>query len=142
MSEAVYGSFLGTWILDPATCEYEQGDPPGSGTYVIEETEAGELSFTIEWEDGAGESHRVSFAGPPNGEKVPFDGGELVDAFSLTPVSARELNSSAFYRDQELMIAQRRLDESGMAMRVIQQVRLPDGSRPTNVAIYRRRVLN
>lgn len=137
-----YDRFLGTWILDTSSCDYEQGAPPQSGVYRIADDDAGVLHFVIEWVDAEGKAHDVSFSGPPNGEAMPFPGGDLADAFAITLVSPRELNSSAFYRGRELMVAQRQLDDTGNAMRVVQQVRLPDGTTPTNVAIYQRLVLN
>lgn len=136
-----YSSFLGTWILLPDTCEYEQGDPPREGTYRIAEGD-GCLEFTIDWVDAAGASHHAEFAGPPDGSRVPFDGGELADALSITAVSPRELRSSAFWKGDELMVAQRQLDETKMAMRVTQLVRFADGTSLANVSIYRKHVIN
>jgi hypothetical protein len=36
------------------------------------------------------------------------------------------------------MVAQRQLGDSGDAMRTVQMVRLPDGTSPANVSVYRR----
>lgn len=137
-----YELFLGSWSLDASTCDYEQGEPPRSGVYRIADDAAGVLHFVIEWVDAEGKAHEASFSGPPNGEALPFPGGDLADAFSITLVSPRELNSSAFFQGRELMIAQRQLDDTGQVMRVVQQVHLPDGTRPTNVALYRRLALH
>jgi len=139
--DPLYKGFLGTWVLIPSTCDYEQSEPPVEGTYRIEETAEG-LAFHMAWTDGAGERHTASFSGVPDGRPRPFAGGELADALSVTAVSARELNSSAFFRGEELMVAQRQLDDSGQAMRVIQLVRLPDGTSPRNISVYRRQELN
>ena len=140
VSEPLYAGFLGTWILIPESCEYEQGDPPRSGRYRIEERD-GHLSFTVEWTAADGTHHDVEFAGLPDGVPVAFAGGDAVDALSITPVSAHELRSSGYWRGEELMVAQRQLDDTGMAMRVTQMVRLPDGSRPANVGVYRRQLV-
>jgi len=139
--DAPYQRFLGTWVLIPESCDYEQNEPPRSGTYRIESTAEG-LRFEMAWTDSAGEQHSVSFSGVPDGKPMPFAGGELADALSITAVSKRELNSSAFLRGKELMVAQRQLDDTGQAMRVIQLVRLPDGTSARNVSVYRRQVLN
>ena len=134
---ALYRDFLGTWMLIPDSCRYEQGEPPHSGSYHIEERD-GHLHFRMQWVDAEGKSEAVEFSGRPDGISVPFPGGELADALAISAVSARELNSSAFLRGRELMVAQRQLDERGQAMRVTQIVRLPDGTSPANVSIYRR----
>src|SRR5687768_1949596 len=112
---AAYADFLGTWILDPTSCAYQQGEPPRSGRYVIEES-AGVLHFSIEWVDHVGAEHRVAFSGIPDGVARPFAGGDLADALSITAVSPRELTSAALYRGKERMFAQRQLDETGQAM--------------------------
>lgn len=136
-SQPMYAGFLGTWILIPSSCDYEQGVPPASGTYRIDERD-GRLEFTIDWTDAEGTAHHAEFSGAPDGRREPFDGGELADALSVTAVSARELTSSAYRDGAELMVAQRQLDDTGVAMRVTQLVRFPDGTHAANVSIYRK----
>lgn len=136
-SEPPYARFLGTWMLVPESCSYEQGDPPREGRYVIAEAD-GRLVFTIDWTDAAGVQHHVSFGGIADGTPVPFAGGELADALAISAPSQSRLDSVAYRRGEALMFAERQLDDAGSAMRVVQQVRLPDGSRPTNVSVYRR----
>ena len=138
----IYAGFLGTWILDPRSCEFEQGPAPLAGSYHIEELEDGSLRFTMQWVDATGARHKATFAGKPDGEPSPFPGGELADAMSVAAVSPTELNSSAYWQGVELMVAQRQLDLDGSAMRLIQLVRLPDGTRPTNVSVYYREQKN
>lgn len=133
-----WAGFLGTWILDPSSCRYEQGEPPRQGHYRIVELDDGALEFTVAWTDAAGTSDSVSFRAPPDGRRIALAEGKLIDALSVSAPSDRELNSSGWIGDREVMIAQRQLDDTGQAMRVTQLVRLPDGSRPANVAIYRR----
>ena len=140
--DKVYRGFIGTWVLIPETCDYEQSEPPLSGTYRIEEAAEEGLRFHMAWTDSAGEQHAASFSGIPDGKPRPFSGGDLADAMSITAMSERELWSSAFYRGKELMVAQRQLDDTGQAMRVIQQERLPDGTSPRNISVYRKQVLN
>ncbi len=132
-----HAGFLGTWLLMPETCIYEQGAPPRAGSYRIED-EGEALRFTIAWTAADGSTHEVTFAGRPDGVAVPFAGGDAVDAMSITLVSPRDLRSAAFWRGQERMVAQRQLDARGDAMRVTQVVRFADGTRAANVAVYRR----
>lgn len=141
-SSPKYSGFLGTWDLLPESCDYQQGDAPRSGTYLIEEDESGRLSFTVDWTDAEGASHQATLSGMPDGKPAPFAGGDLADAVSVQAVSTRELNSSAFYKGKKRMVAQRQLDDTGMAMRVTQVIYFPDGSQLANVGIYRKRVLN
>ncbi len=133
----IYRAFLGSWVLIPESCDYEQSAPPRSGTDHISETEDG-LRFDMSWVDAFGEEQSASFSGIPDGQARPFDGGELADALSITAVSERDLRSAASIKGTELMVAQRQLDDSGQAMRVTQLVRLPDGTTPLNVSIYRK----
>lgn len=132
-----YKDFLGTWVLQPTACSYEQGAPPREGKYVIAEQD-GRLVFTIDWMDAEGVRHHLSFAGTPDGRPAPFAGGALADALSIAAPSTRRLDSVAYKNGEALMFAERQLDETGQAMRVVQQVRLPDGTRPTNTSLYLR----
>lgn len=137
MSSALHAAFLGTWTLDPASCDYQQSAPPKEGTYRIEEV-GNTLRFTMRWLDDADEEHLLSFEGPPDGHPHPFAGGELADALAINAVSASELTTSAFYQGRELMVAQRQLDATGSAMRVTQIVRFLDGTSLANVGVYRK----
>ena len=137
MSTPPYEPFLGTWILIPESCRYEQGEAPRAGRYLIS-LDGTDLVFRAEWTDALGKAQHVEFRGPPDGSKIPFAGGELADALAIDAVSERELNSYAYLRGVELMVAQRQLDSTGSAMRITQLVRLPDGTSPANVSVYRR----
>lgn len=131
----VYAGFLGAWVLDPRSCNYEQGEAPRAGSYTITERSA-DLVFDMHWVDSSGEGHDASFAGPPDGAPHPFDGGALADALVIEAVSPRELNTRALYKGRECMVAQRQLDESGRAMRVIQLVRSDGGAQFVNQSVY------
>lgn len=135
MASAIYSGFLGTWTLDPDSCDYEQSEPPKEGTYRIEER-GDQLHFIMRWVDEKDEEHLLSFSGPPNGQALPFPGGVLADALAIKAVSERELNTSAYFQGEERMIAQRQLDATGYAMRVTQVVRFSDGSSAANIAVY------
>jgi hypothetical protein len=134
-----HSNFLGTWILIPESCVYEQGDPPRAGTQTIEERD-GKLVFVIGWTAADGRSDEVRLEGVPDGQPRPFAGGELADAIAVSPVSPRDLRVSAFRGGVELMVAQRQLDDTGTAMRVTQLVRFPDGTYASNRAVYRKRL--
>lgn len=129
--------FLGEWILEPGRSHYEQGSAPRSGTYRIER-EGDELVFHMNWVDVEGEIFNMSFRGVPDGEPRPYKGGDLADHMSLDAPSPTKLNSSAYLKGVELMIATRTLVDAGRYMVVTQSIILPDGSKPTNSSRYRR----
>tara|TARA_R110002096_G_scaffold346320_3_gene539766 strand:- start:96 stop:518 length:423 start_codon:yes stop_codon:yes gene_type:complete len=137
MMGPIYRHFIGNWELVAETCIYEQGETPVAGTYRIEES-GGELVFHLGWRDKAGEDHQYSFSTIPDGMPHDFNGGDLADSLSVTAVSEEELNSAAYYKGKELMLAARTLVDGGMYMDVRQIVRLPDGTEPTNYSRYRR----
>ncbi|MCT4655950.1 MAG: hypothetical protein N4A65_09080 [Cohaesibacter sp.] len=129
--------FIGNWILEPAESHYEQGSAPRSGTYRIER-DGDELVFHMNWVDVEGEIFNMSFQGIPDGEPRPYNGGALADHLSLEAPSPTRLNSSAYLKGVELMIATRTLVDSARYMIVTQTIILPDGSKPTNRSRYRR----
>ena len=133
-----YQLFLGEWELDVNLCHYEQGEPPRSSTYLIREDDD-ELLFEMSWMDAAGETHQMTLRGVPDGELVPFNGGELVDALSITAVSTHELNSAAAMKGVVLMSVIRRLSPDGQQMAVMQEVKLPTGEVSTNKSVYSRK---
>jgi hypothetical protein len=135
-TDRLYAGFLGTWSLIPESCHYEQGAAPRSGSITIAE-EGKQLRFTMRW-TVEGVDQEATFIGRADGEPFAFDGGPLADAMKITAVAANDLRTSAFFRGRERMVVQRQLDGTGQAMRVTQLVRLPDGSTPANVAVYRR----
>lgn len=145
----LYAGFLGSWILDTSSCEFEQGDAPQAGSYHISEQalpagtssakpHATSLLFRSQWIDSEGASQSAEFSGIPDGTPSPFNGGDLADTLSISVVSRRELNSAAFYKGNERMTVSRQLDDTGGALRLIQAVKLPNGEQPTNISIYRR----
>ena len=137
MPTPAHARFLGRWELDPASCQYEQGDAPASGEYTIRE-EGSVLVFDMAWTDKSGNTHSASFSGMPDGVAVPFEGTDLIDSFAITAESPSELNSSAYLKGEKLMQATRTLinDET---MRIVQTVYLPDGSAPSNRSVYYKR---
>lgn len=133
-----YELFLGEWQLDTNLCLYEQGEPPLSSTYLIRE-EGDELLFEMSWVDAEGETHQMVFRGVPDGELAPFNGGDLVDALSITAVSTHELNTAAAMKGVVLMSAIRRLSADGQQMAVMQEVKLSTGEVSTNKSVYLRK---
>jgi hypothetical protein len=136
LTDITHHRFLGAWKLDPASCNYGQGEPPASGCYVIREAD-GELVFDMSWTDQAGTAHEASFSGRPDGVAVPFKGTDLVDSFSITAENPSELNSTAFLKGETLMHAARTLIDDD-TMRIVQTVYLPDGTAPSNRSVYYR----
>ena len=136
-STPLYAGFLGVWTLDPASCVYEQSEPPAEATYLIS-LDGEQLVFAMHWVDAQGESHQMQFSGPPNGKPMPFAGGELADSLVVRALSERELTTSAYSKGEELMVAQRQLDETGTAMRITQIVRFSNGYSESNVGVYRK----
>lgn len=137
--EKMYVGFLGDWELDVEASDFGQGEAPITGGYRISESKEG-LLFVIEWTDQANEAHTFSFTGIPDGEPHPFDGQDLVDAMVVEAPTAQELTSRGFFKGRELMVAARFLMEEGAVMEITQTVLLPDGSKPSNVARYRRKL--
>lgn len=135
MTDPVYKNFLGTWTLDTASCDYQQGEPPWSDRHRIT-AEGGDLIIDLDWTDAEGNTHHASLRARPDGTKIPFNGGPLADALQVTAPSEDELNSSAFRDGVELMTATRTLDRDGLSFELVQTVHLPDGTSPSNKGIY------
>lgn len=135
MSDPIYSGFLGEWILDTASCDYEQGDPPHADRHSIA-LDGDELVISMDWTDATGETHHAAFRASPDGRNIAFNGGPLADTLCLTAPSPNELNLSALRDGLELMTATRRLDADGTTLHLVQTVHLPDLSAPENRGTY------
>ncbi len=133
-----YELFLGDWVLETKLCDFEQGEVPLSATYHIHD-EGADLIFDMSWTDAENETHQMTLRGQPNGELAPFNGGDLVDALSITVVSRHELNTAAAMKGVVLMSVIRRLFPDAQQMAVMQEVKLPTGEISTNKSIYLRK---
>ncbi len=136
MLHTPFDRFIGLWVLDPNSCDYEQGEPPQSGTYRIA-PDGVEVVITMAWVDAEGEQ-TMTFRGVPDGKPVRFDAGPLADSLAIAAVADDRLDSAAYRAGVELMTAKRTLSKDGASMTVVQTVHLPDGTAPTNTAVYRK----
>jgi len=135
MADLDHKNFLGTWLLDPNSCNYEQGEPPQADRHHIAE-DGGDLIITMDWTDAGGETHHASFRAPLDGSKIAFNGGPLADALQLTTPSSSELSLSAYCNGLELMTATRTFSADGSHLLLLQTVHLPDFTAPTNHGTY------
>ncbi len=129
--------FLGTWIMDPDESEYDQGDPPKSGTYRIED-DSGLLIFTMNWIDADGTSHSESFSGIPNGKPIRLRESGLVDELVLFFETPRKLVSEARRGGLTIMKAARTLSDDGTSLTIDQVVHVLDDQTFVNTSIYYR----
>lgn len=135
MTDLIHKNFLATWLLDPASCDYEQGEPPQADRHHIAE-DGGDLVITMDWTDAGGETHHASFRAPLDGSKIAFNGGPLADALQLTMPSSTELSLAAYCDRLELMTAMRTLSADGTNLQLVQTVHLPDFTAPANHGTY------
>ncbi len=137
MTEDKLGPFLGTWILDPAESEFEQGDPPKSATMKIEDN-FGMAIFSMNTVAADGEVTNDSFEAMPDGPEVKLGKSGLVDAMRLVFENDRNLVSEARRGGLTIMKASRELSEDGHTLTVTQTVHLVDVASFTNVSVYHR----
>lgn len=132
--------FLGHWDLDPASCKYQQGEAPLSGTYVIS-TDGDTLAFDMTWKDARGEDQTARFTGKPNEAPAPFPNTDLIDSLAIRADNNSEITIAAYLGDEMLMRTSHILVDD-QTMRVVQTVYLPDGTSPSNRSVYYRRAAN
>jgi len=129
-------AFLGTWQLDPEGNDYQFGDPPQSGLYIIEEKGDGYL-VTMKWTTVDGNDMEMDYEGVPDGEQhaTPAEG---VDTMSMTRVDAKTLDSSAYVGELRVAYARRELSADNNTMTVTQTGKSPSGDEFANVSVYHR----
>lgn len=136
--------YLGTWHLVPELSLYEVGPLPASGTYVLSAADGG-VRAEVRWTMVAdGPEQSTAFGGPADGSPVPLPGGGAAgagpDAFSLTRVDARTLDSAALREGVVVAYARRVASADGSLLAVVQEGPRPDGGRFRNFQVYRRAV--
>lgn len=129
--------FVGTWELDASQNDYQHGEPPQNGSYVIEQR-GDELHFTPTWTDTSGQRQTVTFGGKPNGQLIPIDVPN-VDGFTITFVDDNTLDSSTITNGEILAHARRVLAPDQQSMVVIQSGNRQDGTKYENKSVYLRK---
>jgi hypothetical protein len=134
--------FHGSWELVPELSIYELGPVPASGRYEIASVGDAGLEVSIRWTmEAGGPEHSTTFGGQPDGQPVALAGagsGPGPDAFSLTRVDARTLDSAALRQGAVVAYARRVASHDGRLLAVVQEGPRPDGSRFRNFQVYRR----
>ena len=64
--------YVGTWILVPELCLYEEGEPPLLGRYKIEQ-QSNEVQISVWWKSKDGTELETEFGGSNDGTKIPAD---------------------------------------------------------------------
>lgn len=132
--------YVGEWTLIPELSLYANGVPPASGHYSIARAPDGRLALEVRWhmpEDS--EERSTRFGGLSDGSRVVLplsDRGP--DAFSLTHVDDRTLDSAAFRGPTRIAYARRVVSEDGTLLAVVQEALAPDSTAVRNFQLYRR----
>jgi hypothetical protein len=134
--------FVGSWELVPELSLYELGTAPASGRYEIASDGSGGVEVSIRWTmEPGGAEHSTAFAGQTDGKAVPLPPGAPgagPDAFSLTRVDSRTLDSAALRQGAVVAFARRVASHDGQLLAVVQEGARPDGTRFRNFQVYRR----
>ncbi|HET8772087.1 MAG TPA: hypothetical protein VFM71_13975 [Gemmatimonadaceae bacterium] len=133
-------SYVGEWALIPELSLYTSGVPPISGHYNIARVGEDQLALEVVWRmpgDTADKSTR--FGGRADGSRVALPASEHgPDAYSLTHVDERTLDSAAYRGTVRLAYARRIASDDGMLLAVVQEALAPDGTPVRNFQLYRR----
>jgi hypothetical protein len=85
----LYHGFLGSWVLIPQSCDYEQSEPPQGGTYCIEEVAEG-LRLEMLWTDSAGQERGGCSYGLAGGEAFETPAVPVLCLLLLTAAHRRQ----------------------------------------------------
>ncbi|WP_321343871.1 hypothetical protein [Breoghania sp.] len=129
--------FLGDWILDIDESDYEQGEPPQSGSCGIS-TDGMRLVFTMVTVDSKGERIEAELKGVPDGRPKKMEESGLIDAMVLFARPDGALVSEARRGGAALMTAVRKLSDDASTMTITQTVYLPDETSVVDTTVYRR----
>lgn len=129
--------FLGIWQLIPEKSEYEHGEPPVEGQYIIELHGDGYL-INMQWETFYGAWTEMSYTAIPDGQDHPYDDPNVADTVSMTRIDNHTLDSDAKKAGRVIAHARRILSDDLRTMTIIQSGSLPEGGTFSNLSIYQR----
>jgi hypothetical protein len=131
--------FIGTWRLVPELSVYTTGMAPVEGTYDITLTSPGEIDIRICWRmEGDATDNTIHFGGTVDGvhHRLP-EVGSGPNAFTLSRIDERILDSAALRGDEVLAYARRVVSRDGQLMAVVQETHVA-GEKLRNFQVYRR----
>ena len=130
--------YLGSWRLCPELCIYEEGEPPASGLYQIDQVD-GDVRIRVNWKTRTGSEHKLEFGAPANGvrQELPAAAGGPTH-LSISHVSDHILDSRAFSGDREIAYARRCASADGKLLSTVQAGYRADGTAFRNFQVYRR----
>lgn len=127
--------FVGLWLFDEASAQYELGAPPHNASYEI--TTDGELyTMTMRWTTGEGHTIEQAYKGLPDGQRYDFEDSPGIDSFSMTRVDPSTLDTTAHKDGEVVSHASRVLSDDHNTMTITTEMNTPQGKHYTNVAIY------
>ncbi|MCC6612640.1 MAG: hypothetical protein IT320_04120 [Anaerolineae bacterium] len=133
------GAFFGLWTLNREASRYAQGEPPHDASYKLE-PDGDAIKVTMDWLGPDGLPKHQVYTGVPDGVVYPYDGGDVVDAISMTLLDARTLDTDSRKDGRIIAYARRVLSEDGETMTITMRSFLPDGRELDNIAVYEKSV--
>lgn len=127
-------AFIGTWKMLPEQNNYQFGNPPQAGLYIIAVDGEG-YEITMQWTAHDGNAMNMSYKAIPDGKSYATD-APSVDTMSMTRVDDKTLDSDAKKDGVVVAYATRTLSDDNNTMTVKQSGKTPDGHDFTNTSIY------
>ena len=127
--------FHGTWVLDPATLDYQNGRPGRRANYTIEPIENG-LRFTLDADDADGKTMHHVYGGAVDGADVPIPNTPLT--LSLTKLDENTIESTLKREGKTIDRWTRTILPDRDTMLITQHGFRPDGQPFRNNGTYRR----
>lgn len=132
-------AFIGHWEMDPAENRYEAGQPPRSGSYVIE-LEGDAYLFKMAWTNAEGQPFEMEYRTTPDGVAYPYENPAIADTIKTTRVDAYTLDTETMKDGKIIATGRRVLSPDGRTMTITQAGFRPDGTSFKNLSIYRRKI--
>ena len=128
-------AFLGIWVMQADQNNYQFGNPPQKGSYIIESEGDGYL-VTMHWTTSEGKDMTMDYTAIPDGKDYPTDPTTGVDSMSMTRMSDNVLDSAAMKNGIMVAYGTRILSEDKNTMTVKQSGKTSDGQEFINTSVY------
>ena len=128
-------NYIGTWLLIPELCIYQNGEPPLRGIYEIQ-SDGTEVRISVNWTDKEGAEHAIEYGGAIDGSKHPIDASGTTSTVYFR-VDENTLGSTVYDNDRKTMYARRIVSAANDLLATVQVQYRPEGDL-SNFQVYRR----
>jgi hypothetical protein len=140
MTTAKAYNFLYSWQLVPEKCDYQQGVPPKSSIYKMENNNGDEcMTISLSWLTHDNQSFKTAYQLIPDGEVHPFEHAEVASSIKGEFIGSHTFKIKAIKEDKLVWEVTKEIQSNGY-MKLTQVGIDEEGKEYTNIQYYHKQL--